>query len=137
MLTRLSFLSSVFATPGSPLKSSCASYPALADAFFYAQGKIVWKNKITKSNSQVAFNTILESAHFPAGKLSLESTREASTNVIQKRYNIHASHQNLQNLYQNQANVEGFKLLELKFVELFMIEIFGLNENFDDNPPCQ
>ena len=58
-------------------------------------------------------------------------------NVIQKGYNIHASHQNLQNLHQNQANVEGFKLLELKFVELIMIEIFGLNENFDENPPSQ
>ena len=30
---------SAFVTPGSPLKSSCASYPAQADAFFYAQGK--------------------------------------------------------------------------------------------------
>ena len=32
-------MSSAFVTPGSPLKSSCASYPAKADTFFYAQGK--------------------------------------------------------------------------------------------------
>ena len=32
-------MSSAFVTPGSPLKSSCASYPAQADVFFYAQGK--------------------------------------------------------------------------------------------------
>ena len=60
-----------------------------------------------------------------------------STNVIQKGYNIHESHQNLQILYQNQAIGEGFKLLELKFVELIIIEIFGLNGNFDENPPYQ
>ena len=38
-------MSSAFVTPGSPLKSSCASYPAKADMFFYAQGK---PNKIEK-----------------------------------------------------------------------------------------
>ena len=38
--------------------------------------------------------------------------------VIQKGYNIHASHQNSQTMYQNEAIVEGFELLELKFVEL-------------------
>ena len=32
-------MSSAFVTPGLPLKSSCASYPAQADVFFYAQGK--------------------------------------------------------------------------------------------------
>ena len=39
-------------------------------------------------------------------------------NVIQKVYDIHTSHQNLQTMHQNEAIVEGFELLELKFVEL-------------------
>ena len=58
-------------------------------------------------------------------------------NVIQKRYNIPAFHQNLQTMYLNEAIDEGFRLVEFILVELFIIEIFGLNENFDDNPPYQ
>ena len=46
---------SAFVTPGSPLKSSCTSYPTQADGFFYAPGK--------NSNQDCAQNAMIRSGY--------------------------------------------------------------------------
>ena len=71
MLTRLSFMSSAFVTPGSPLKSSCASYPAQADVFFYAQGKNNFQWVINRPKTSEAEGRLLKS--FGIGRLCLAS----------------------------------------------------------------